>query len=212
MRAFADLSVRPKDPSALESIIRFASEKLEISLLGIEKGPLYERGLEISKEYDLDIICREVIRGISRRDVGRALARMRRGSDCIKVVEVKTLDIARYAAVKSGVDIIRMEPEAFKFIDKSEARLIREGGNKPIEISLRSVLKDPRSLPKLLNAIAKAFVYNIDIILVSDATEVFELVHPRSAAGIASLAGIPGDLALSYVSTVPFRAIAKIKP
>jgi len=206
LRRFADLSIRPSNMKVLTEMMKFAQEKLEIGLLGIEAGGLCDAAREVGKRFGVEVLCRAVLRGETRRDIARQLSKLR-GRDLVKVVEIRTLDVARYAAVKDEIDVLRFEPEAFRYIDKSQSRLIRDGGNKPVEISLAGILKDPSKLPKVLVALRRSFSLGIDVILVSDATRIAELIHPRGMAGIASLAGIPGDLALSYVSTVPFTLL-----
>jgi ribonuclease P/MRP protein subunit RPP1 len=209
MRRFVDLSIKPQGLNELKEIIDFASRFLEISVLGLERGALCDEGKRIARDYGVDIVCRITLKGETRRDIAKGLSKYRKVRDFIRVVEVRTLDVARYAAVKEGVDVIRFEPEAYRYVDKSQATLIRNGGFKPIEISLRPAILDLGNLPKILEVIRRAFSFDIKIILVSDAMRKYELIHPLSMAGIANLAEVPEDLALSYVSTIPMSVIER---
>lgn len=201
---FIDLSVRPGSLDDFKEIARTAKD-MGICVLGLDCEGLelsVGEARSLSEDLGVAIVCRAVLRGSRRREIAVKLRSINRNT--LIVVEAETLDVARYAAVKKSVDIIRATPESYDLIDRSQARLFRERGWGAIEISLKPVLKNPVStLPRLIPALRRAYAYGIDLILVSDASNPYELIHPRSAAGIASLAGIPGDYALSYVSTVP---------
>ncbi len=201
---FVDLSVRPGSLDDFKEIARTAKD-MGICVLGLDCESLelsVDEARSLSEKLGVVMVCRAVLKGSRRRDIAVKLRSTNRNT--LIVVEAETLDVARYAAVKKSIDIIRVTPESYNLIDRSQARLFRERGWGAIEISLKPVLEDPESaLPRLIPALRRAYAYGIDLILVSDASNPYELIHPRSAAGIASLAGIPGDYALSYVSTVP---------
>ena len=208
MRKFVDLSIKPKDEKTLMEMLSFLKDKLDVSVVGIEYGNLCEKSKELEDKIGIRVVCVIELKGNTRRDIAKELLKARKVKG-LKVGVASTLDTARYTAIKSEIDIVKLEPKAYKFIDKSQSLLLKRKERKPIELSLKEVLKDPRKLPDLLNAIRRAFSYDIDLILVSDASRVQELIHPLSMASIAGLAGVPEPLMFSYISTIPLSIIKR---
>jgi len=206
--SYVDLSIRPKSLDDLKEMITVA-ERLGFSVVGLGDNEYCRYVKFISKT--VRVVCRIEVTGDSRSDIARKLSRLKSRSDTLIVAIARNLDVARYAAVKKTIDIVRVEPEAYNAIDWSEATLLREKGWGLIEISLKHVLEDPEKYWRSFSsALRRAYRYDVTLALVTDAENSQELLHPRVMAGIASLAGIPGNYALSYVSSKPL-SILKLK-
>ena len=208
MKKFVDLSIKPSNEKTLIEMLSFLRNKLNVSVAGIKYGDLCRKSKELESKTGVKVVCIVELKGDTRKDIAKALLNVKKVKG-LRVAVASTVDVARYAAIKNGIDVVKLEPKAYKFIDKSQSLLLKRKERKPIELSLKEVLKEPKKLPDLLNAIRRAFSYDIDLILVSDASRVQELIHPISMAGIAGLAGVPEPLALSYVSTVPLSIIKR---
>ncbi len=208
-KVFVDLSINPKDHRSLKDMLLFIKNKFDVKVVGLKYGNLCGIAKELGETIGVKVVCRVELEGNTRGEIAKVLLKVKGLSDVLNVAKIRTLDVARYAAVKKDIDILRFEPEAYRFIDKSQSKLLKNKGYKPIELSLRETIISPDKLPNLLNSIRRTFSYGIDLILVSDATRIQELVHPISMASIAALAGIPEILALSYVSAVPLSVIKR---
>jgi len=207
-RCFIDLSVMPRKPEYL-SDIAFLAARLGYSALGVDcvehKNDMLR---EVERESKIRIVCRALIRGENRRAIAQKLHRLPR--DHVVVVEAENLDVARYAAVKKRVDIIRLSGRGLAALDRSQARLFKERGWGAIELSLKPVITDPhRNLQRFITAVRKAVAFGIDLIIVSDAGTPEELIPPYSAAGIVSLSGLPGEYALSFISNSPLSILIR---
>ncbi len=153
------------------------------------------------------IVRRVHVKGSTRRDIARALSNIRTGRALV-VVEPLSMEAARYAAVNKSVHVIRVAPGMHRVIDRSTKRLFEERGWGALEVTLRPAALRHRSWMRYLYiSLRKAYSLDIPLVVVSDARSRWELWHPRSIAGLAEVAGIPGDAALAWFSNSARRVV-----
>lgn len=165
---------------------------------------------EASSRHGVRVYTRVTLRASTRREARRAYDSAPRAD--IVVLEAEGLDAARYGAVKEFIHLVRITPGMEKAVDRSQARLLREKGWGGIEVSLayaRRFWRDPSTWRFYQLVLRRAFAYDINVVLVSDASSVDELWSPHSAAGVAEATGVPGDYALTWMSSVPASIIGR---
>ncbi len=201
MTGYVDLSVAPGGD--LE-VLAVTARRLGIRVLGVPVDLVSEPScLE-----GVLLIPRFLARASTRREAALLL----RGAPnkALVVVEARSPDVARYAAVNKRVDVVRLPHQLLGLVDRSTARLFRERGWGVVEASLSPIMEGKAgALSKLFSAIRRSEAYGVPLALVSDARDPLELWHPYATAGLASLSGLPWERALSLVSTAPLRAVAR---
>ncbi|MEB3787810.1 MAG: hypothetical protein GSR78_03540 [Desulfurococcales archaeon] len=179
-----------------------AARRLGYTIVGSQKEP---GGDEVVK-----VVRRVHVKGSTRKEIARALGKTVKG-EVLVVVEPLSLEAARYAAVNKKVHLIRVAPGMQRIIDRSTKRLFEERGWGAIELTLKpATLGEKGWFRYLYISLRKAYSLDIPVVVVSDAESEWELWHPRSAAGLAELAGIPGDAALSWFHNSARRIITMV--
>ncbi len=210
---FYDLSVKPRNPDEAISIIKLAA-RMGIKGVAIERtvfdGDMNRVKDEASK-LGVKVFFRHTVAASTRREARKGIDSAPRNA--IVVVEARSLEVLRYAAVNKRVDVIRPGPGMeVHATDKSQARLFRERGWGFVEVSLRPLAEGEireGSWRRVHLTIRRGFGNGVNLILVSDASAPEELWSPRSMVGIAVAAGIPEQAALSMVYNNPYRAVAR---
>ncbi|GAB6147696.1 RNase P subunit p30 family protein [Stetteria hydrogenophila] len=213
LRAFYDLSVRPRTVEEAVSLLRVAA-RLGVKGVAVEstvfEGDLGEVEREASR-LGVRVFLRHTVSAATRREARRGIDSAPRNA--IVVVEARSLEVLRYAAVNKRVDLIRPGPglEAYA-TDRSQARLFRERGWGFVEVTLRPLtvrgLRED-SWRRIHLMIRRGFGNGVSLVFVSDASEPGELWSPAGIAGIPVVAGIPEHAALSAVYNNPYRALAR---
>ncbi len=166
------------------------ARRLGYTIVGSQKEPGDAKGVRV--------VRRIHVKGSTRKEIAKALSKTVR-EKVLVVVEPLSLEAARYAAVNKRVHLIRVAPGLQRIIDRSTKRLFEERGWGAIELTLKPATLDEKGWFRYLYiSLRKAYSLDIPVVLVSDAESRWELWHPRSVAGLAELAGIPGDAALSW--------------
>jgi len=202
---FADLYIKPKSTDeALNMIARARSMK--IGLLGIDAGSIIDSD-EVNRQASrlgVKIYYIYVVEGERRSEIARHVRRAPRNA--IITVTPWSIDAARYAAVNKRVHIIRIPPGMERIVDRSTAKLFRDRGWGAVELVLRNLLsswRDSEGWRHYYLAMRRAYAYGLNVVLSSGAEYQHEMWHPYQMAGIASLAGVPGEHALTWVSSTP---------
>ncbi len=150
------------------------------------------------------LVPRATVKGSTRREVweGIRFVKEKFKRRVLIAVEPSSLEALRYASVNKDVDIIRVNVDIIKFIDKSQARLFRERGWGSLEFPLSTVLKG-FGLKPLYDAASRAYMFKVNFIIVSDAESIEELWSPHSIVGLLASMGVDRLKAISWISSVP---------
>ncbi len=211
---FADLYVRPGSTEEAVEIFKRA-RWLGIGILGFSRSNGVDaREVEvIARKAGLRVVYRYNIEGERRSEVAGEIRRAP-GGHIIAVIP-HSMDVARYAAVNKRVHIITVPPGMERIVDRSTAKLFRDRGWGSIEIVLDNII-DSRGNVRLWRhyyiSMRRAFAYKINTILSSGASSYREMWHPYQMAGIAALTGVPGEYALTWVSSVPSYIVSLLSP
>ncbi|ABM80415.1 RNase P subunit p30 family protein [Hyperthermus butylicus] len=147
-------------------------------------------------------------------DWQRGIELVRRASRLynIVVVKPKTAEAARLAARDPRVALLQLTPGMARYMDKSQAQMLREGGA-AVEIRLLPLLYggDPRSALRGLMIIARrAAAYEAVFVATSGARSAWELWHPAIVRGLLVSIGLPENIAKLAVTGYP-RSIVRLK-
>jgi len=192
MGCYIDLLASPSSAEAAASILRVA-RRMGYCRLYSPGG--FEGFEEIA-----------VVRGASRRDVARALSSVPRGIPVL--VEPASVDAARYASVNKRVLGIIVRPGLERLVDRSTKRLFDERGWGMVVFPLSTLYTSPYSARAWRFTsvfLRRAFAYGIDVGFASEAVDELALWHPMHVAGVAETVGVPGEVALSWLSSAPAR-------
>ena len=138
---------------------------------------------------------------------GKALRGIRRASlhyDLV-VVKPKSAEVARHAARDPRVALIQLPPGMARYMDKSQAHLLREGGT-GVEVSMLPLLygDDPRrSLRGIMIISRRAAAYEAIIVATSGARSKWELWHPASIRALLVSFGLPENTAKLALTGYP---------
>ena len=159
----------------------------------------------VAARYGIEVIPRVHVVADTARDLARI-----RGRGLV-VVEPTSLEAARKAAIMRSVRVIRVRPGMQRIVDRSTARLLRSRGGGAIELSLASLSRGGVGSWRWFTvSLRRAFAYGIDVVLVSDSETRWDVWHPRHIEGLASLAGIPHKLGLSWISNTPRSLLMEV--
>ncbi len=207
---YADLCLAPR-VEHVEAMARMLSE-WGIKLVGVEaSSPNVEvrKTLEVFKSYGIEALTRITIEASSRRELLQAIRAARRRFD-ILAVKPRTGETARLAARDGRVDLVVLEPGMARYMDRSEALLLRQGGGM-IEIQLASVMSlSPRRLRGFMIIARRAAVYEAPFTVSSCATSLWELWHPQAVRSLLVSVGVPEHIAKLALTVYP-RRLLKVK-
>ena len=188
--SYVDFCLRPRSVKDAEKMAELIP-RLGISVVGVEgdKGmlkPFIDRGIETYHRIT-----------IKASNAGEAVRMLReaRGRYDIVALYPANVETARLAARDERVDIVHLVPAMAKYMDRSEALLLRMGGG-VIEVGLsRLVRLEPRQLRGFMIIVRRASAYEAPFIASSCATTVWDLWHPRLIQSILVFTGVPENLA-----------------
>ena len=140
---------------------------------------------------------------IEVKEWGRGVAEVRRAAQAydIVVVRPRSAEVARLAARDPGVAFIQLPPGMARYMDRSQALMLREG-RAAAEIRLSTLLRpgDPRRGLRGLMVIARrAAAYEAPLVVGSGARLAWEAWPPQSVVGLLVSFGVPEPLARLYV-------------
>ncbi len=201
---FTDLYIRPDNTIEALNMISYA-KRMKIGMIGIDlRSDIdLDKVTEYAGKLGIRIIYRYDVEGKRRSEIAKLLRRAPRNA--IVTIIPQSIDAARYAAVNKRVHMIRIPLGMEKIADKSTAKLFRDRGWGAIEVVLHYLLGSQRNnkWKHYYVTLRRAYSYNINVVLSSGARNIHEMWHPYQMAGIASLAGVPGEHAITWVSSVP---------
>ncbi|MDM7274840.1 MAG: RNase P subunit p30 family protein [Thermoprotei archaeon] len=198
---FADLSIKPPNIETLRDMVKTCRRlgykilAYEAEIANLREPPSFE---------GVKLVPRATVKGSTRGEVweGIRLVKERFKRRVLVAVEPLSLEALRYASVNKDVDIIRVNVDIIRFIDKSQARLFRERGWGSLEFPLSTVLKG-FGLKPLYDAVFRADSFDVNFIIVSDAESAMELWSPPSIIGLLASMGVDRLKAVSWISSVP---------
>lgn len=138
---------------------------------------------------------------------GKALKALRRISPHYDLVAVKpkSAEVARHAAKDPRVALVQLPPGMARYMDRSQARLLREGGA-GVEVSLLPLLHsdDPRrSLRGIMIIARRAAAYEAMLVITSGARSKWELWSPAAIRALLVSFGVPENIASLSVTGYP---------
>jgi len=203
MREFVDLSMNPKDKTAIDSMLQEA-KALGYAAVGTEKADS-----EI-----IDVISRMDLYPMNHNELGKQLRKLRRRTEVI-VVHCSSKSVARQAAHDHRVDLIRFpvdqDTKKRPYLDRSQAGMMRDTGA-GFEVCIKDLLVDDRYvLAKRLVTINKsldiAIKHGLPVVASSGAKDKYGLRDPNGLASLMSLLGVDYEHALDMVSTNPMQIV-----
>ena len=207
---YADLCSKPATfDYALEMLRAYAT--LGYGLVAMETLPSgLKRVEEAASRHGVTIVWRHTIRASSSADIRRGLRNVP-GAARLVAVSALTLEAARYAARSKQVDILVIEPGMERLVDASTLELFSQRGWGAVEIHLSPLLRafegPDRRLEAMLRyvfvSMRRAAGYRVPLVVSSCAENKWELFHPMHVLGISSLAGIPEEEVLRWLTSVP---------
>ncbi|MCE4627692.1 MAG: hypothetical protein F7C34_00890 [Desulfurococcales archaeon] len=207
---YADLCSKPATIDyALEMVKTYAT--LGYGLIAMETLPSGLKTVEdAARESGVRIVWRHTIRASSSADVRRGLRNVP-GPARLVAVAAMTLEAARYAARSKQVDILVIEPGMERLVDASTLELFTQRGWGAVEIHLSPLLRafegPDRRLEAMLRylfvSMRRATGYRVPLVVSSCAESKWELFHPMHILGLSSLAGIPEEEVLRWLTSVP---------
>ena len=172
--------------------------------------------LGIFRREGIDIFTRWTIQAKRWAEIAREVDNLRKKYDIIAVKPL-TLETARRSARSKNIDIVTITPFTSRYMDKSQATLLKEHENLA-EVSLRPLLlnyktrKDfYRVLRSILIILRRAAAFNAPLIVTSGARSVFELWHPKSIYSFLVTIGIPENICKQTLLYYPMKLINKIQ-
>ncbi len=199
---YADLRVRPREAEELRRILLLA-RRLGYSTVAVELGSVDGgEARRIGEEAGVRVVTRVTLRAATRREARLALDRAPRAD--IVALAPTALDAARYAAVNKRIHIVRVEPGMERIVDASEARLLWEKGWGALEVSLSEALRGDW---RYLSVLRRAYAFNADTVLVSDASDETGLWSPYHVRGLLRSLGLPPSMADVWLGSAPSRLL-----
>ncbi|MCE4600692.1 MAG: hypothetical protein F7C38_03925 [Desulfurococcales archaeon] len=208
MSCFIDLYTEPVNVDDAVDIVRYAG-RLGYCIVGMRPfdpsdwSRIVDEGLKVG----VKMVKVYRVKGSNRGDVAGRAAKAPRG--VILVAEAKSQEIARYASVNKRFAGYIVVPGMERIVDRSTRNLFRERGWGVVIVLLRYLLgkRDKATWRYYYLSLRRGFAYNVDIALASGARDSSELWHPMSAAGVASIVGVPGEYARLWLTSAPARLI-----
>ena len=206
MKAYIDFYIKPMRQSEIEKM--FARLKgLGYAKVGVDSSLYNKINIKkIGEKYGVRVFWINLIEATNRREAARKLSMIEKTPNALNLIHARGVDAARYAGTSKKLAGMLLEPGYEKFVDKSTAKLFRDRGWGIIVIPLKYLLGAPKSRRIwrfYYLSLRRAYAYNINISLASAASTPEELWHPYSAAGVASLFGVPGEFARLWLSSSP---------
>ena len=215
-RGYIDTCMRPSNTEDALGILRDAS-KLGYKALVFEYDEFVDMSAvaRAADERGIRIFWRITVRAGDRKSIKKALG-SRPSRVSLVALEPLSYEAARYAARSRSIHILTIGPGMEKYIDRSTLTLFEQRGWGLAEIQLTGLsdlLVDPparaeQRLKHVFVAMRKAAGYGIPASVASCAETRWDLVHPQHVAGIASLAGVPPEVSVRWLTVDPARMLS----
>ncbi len=208
MSCFIDLYTEPVNVDNAVDIVRHA-RRLGYCIIGMkpldpsEWNRIADEGLKVG----VRVVKVYLVKGSNRGEVASRAVKAPRGA--ILVAEARSQEVARYASVNKRFAGYVVVPGMERIVDRSTRNLFRERGWGIAIVLLRYLLekRDKATWRYYYLSLRRGFAYNVDVALASGARDSSELWHPMSAAGVATIVGIPGEYARLWLTSAPARVI-----
>ncbi len=199
---YADLRVKPRSVDELRELLVLA-KKLGYSAVAVELGGVDAgEAKKLGSEKGVRVLTRVTVKAATRREARLALDRAPR-ADIIALAPTG-VDAARYAAVNKRVHLVRVEPGMERIVDASEARLLWEKGWGALEVSLGPALRGDW---RYLAVLRRAYAFDAETVLVSDAEDAAGLWSPYHVKGLLRALRLPPSMANVWLGSAPARLL-----
>ena len=196
-----DSLVAPRSP---EDAARLADlyARMGVGMVLVEASDpgLARRLVKVFQDRGVDAYARITV---EVKEWGKGVTEVRRAAQAYDIVAVRprSAEAARLAARDPGVALIQLPPGMARYMDRSQALMLREG-RAAVEIKLQPLLHpgDPRrSLRGLMVIARRAAAYEAPLVVGSGARLAWEAWPPQSVVGLLVSFGVPEPLARLYV-------------
>lgn len=206
-----DLQVAPRSREEMEAIAGLAA-RMGLRVIGVEAPePEAARALAgVARRHGLEAYTRITIEARDWGEAQRLIASLHQRYDIV-AVRPRTAEAARLAARDPRVALVQLPPGMARYMDKSQALMLREGGS-VVEIRLLPLLRggDPRAALRGVMIIARrAAAYGAAFTVSSGARTRWELWPPASARALLEALGVPAPLAKAALTAYCGQALLK---
>ncbi len=202
-KGFVDISIQPRNCDSLAKIVSMLW-KYGYMAVGVSEGILKECGSEGSS--DVLLFPRHDIITDSLNEVKKT---GKRKKGLLKVLHTENLSLFRQAATLRGIDVIRVKPSMARYLDKSQANLLKKR-DKIVELSLPEYLSSRNGFYRFSIAIKRIYAYDIPFALASDSSEPVDVWMPDMIQGLLMLIGIPEPYTVLPITVYPLTVIREL--
>ncbi len=198
---YADLYLVPISLNEFREMVKLLNYwKIDLVAIDVISSKLsLNEAKRVARENGVEILSRVTCNATTRREVLECIHRWARSVDLIAVRPLAA-EAARVAARDSRVKIVSMDPSMARYMDRSQATLLRQGGG-VIELVMDSFIKGSRLSARRLRSFMiiarRAAAFKVNLIVSSGAKTRWDLWHPRVVAGLLIAMGLPETIALS---------------
>lgn len=207
-----DLQVSPREPGEAAALAETALE-MGIRLVAVEAEPL-EKAKALAKtieQHGVEAYTRFTVEAKNWVEAVKQVAKIHASGYDIVAVRPRSAEAARLAARDPRVSVIQLPPGMARYMDKSQALMLREGGA-VVEVRLLPLLRggDPRlALRGIMVITRRAAAYGAAFVVSSGARSRWELWSPASSRALLEAFGVPPNLSLLAVSGYCRQALLK---
>ncbi len=209
-----DLCVKPGSVETLQAVLRLASSMgyegvaVETTSLELSRGD----AKRLSREYGVEVYRRITLRPSSHGEMLKMLAKSHGKYDLL-VIESREPDVIRSAARDGRVGLVYISPLQARYMDRSQADLLRLGGG-GVEARLADFLRalerrDYRRIRGLEALVRRGVAFGAKIVVGSCSTSLWGLRSPRSVLSILVVLGVPEPVAKTIVYSYPYSVIGR---
>jgi len=207
-----DLQLEPRSIEEAEAMaMLLAAMGVGVAAFEAEEVDRARAYAEAAKRHGIEAYTRRTIEAKSWADALKEIARAEaRGYDIV-AVRPRSAEAARLAARDPRVAIVQLPPGMARYMDRSQALMLREGDT-VVEVRLLPLLRpgDPRAaLRGAIVITRRAAAYGAAFILSSGARTRWELWSPASARGLLEAFGVPPHISLLALTGYCRQALRK---
>ena len=165
---------------------------------------------EALRQAGLEAYTRLTVEAERWQDAARRIVAAAQRYDLV-AVKPRTAEAARLAARDPRVALVLLTPGMARYMDKSQALMLREGGS-VVEVRLLPLLRrgDPRAALRGTMIIARrAAAYDAALTVTSGARNRWQLWPPASARALLEAFGVPPQYALLALTAYCRKALDK---
>ncbi|KSW11428.1 hypothetical protein CF15_00790 [Pyrodictium occultum] len=206
---YIDLCLRPRSSKDAAEMASMAGV-MGYRVVAVEAGdPEHAREYaRIFREEGIEALTRATVEAESWSKAVGLVRRLAQSFDLV-AVKPRTAEAARLAARHPRIALVVLPPGMARYMDKSQAHLLREGGA-AVEIQLHLLLHggDPRGGLRGSMIIARrAAAYEAPFTVTSCARTRWEMWHPRVVQALLAAFGLPELVARLAVTGYPAAVV-----